>query len=129
MHRRRCRCHDEVVAARLLIVDDHAGFRAMARAVLESAGFEVVAEAVDAASALALAAAQRPDVVLLDIALPDGDGFDVCQSLHAQPTPPVVILTSSRSADEYADRIATTMARGFIPKAELSGAAVIELAG
>ena len=80
-----CRCHDRVVAVRLLIVDDHAGFRAMARLVFEAARFDVVGEAVDAASAVRAVrvvravASLRPSVVLLDVALPDSDGFDVCE--------------------------------------------------
>jgi DNA-binding NarL/FixJ family response regulator len=122
-----CRCHDEVVAARLLIVDDHPGFRAMARALLESAGVDIVGEATGAAEALRLAASLRPDAILLDIALPDGDGFDVCEQVNEDPNPPAVILTSSRSAAVYTDRLDATQARGFIPKSQLTGASVAAL--
>jgi DNA-binding NarL/FixJ family response regulator len=114
----------------LLIVDDHAGFRAFARAVLESEGFEVVGEAVDAASAVVECRRLDPDLVLLDVMLPDGDGFDVCERLtEALPARPIVILTSSRDAAAYSDRLATTSARGFLPKEELSGAALLALGG
>ena len=127
-----CRCHDRVVAVRLLIVDDHAGFRAMARLVFEAAGFDVVGEAVDAASAVRAVravASLRPSVVLLDVALPDGDGFDVCERLAGTDHAPAVVLTSSRDASEYADRLAVTSARGFLPKIRLSGPAMADLVG
>lgn len=124
-----CRCHDRVVAVRLLIVDDHAGFRAMARVVFEAAGFDVVGDAVDAASAVRAVASLRPSVVLLDVALPDGDGFDVCQRSAGTEHAPAVVLTSSRDASEYADRLAVTSARGFLPKARLSGPAMADLVG
>ena len=112
---------------RLLIVDDHAPFRAMVRTMLEQAGIEVVGEASDSASAVAAAEALRPSVVLLDIALPDGDGFDVCERITADDDPPAVVLTSSRDAAAYADRLGTTRARGFIAKRRLSVAAIAEL--
>lgn len=121
------RCHHETVAARLLIVDDHPGFRAMARALLESSGFDIVGEAAGAVEALSLAASLRPDAVLLDISLPDGDGFDVCERLHEDPNPPAVVLTSTRGAAEYTDRLNTTRARGFIPKAGLTAASLAAL--
>ena len=62
----------------ILIVDDHPSFRASARVVLESDGFSVVGEAADGASALEECCRLRPQVVLLDVQLPDIDGFDVC---------------------------------------------------
>jgi DNA-binding NarL/FixJ family response regulator len=124
------RCHDQrVAAARFLIVDDHAGFRAVVRTMLEAAGYEVVGEAADATEAVARAAELHPEVVLLDVALPDGNGFDVCELLTQPPHPPAVVLTSSRDASEYVDRLATTRARGFVPKSRLTAAAVAELAG
>lgn len=122
-------CHPGQVPT-LLIVDDHAGFRAFARAVLESEGFEVVGEAVDAASAVTECRRLEPDLVLLDVMLPDGDGFDVCERLTAAGTGGCqVVLTSSRDAAAYADRLATTSARGFLPKEDLTGAALLALGG
>ena len=106
----------------VLIVDDHAAFRLSARALLESEGFRVVGEAADAASGLDAAARLRPEVVLLDVQLPDGDGFDVAERLAQGPDPPRVVLVSSRAASSYRRRLAKTRARGFIPKDELSGA-------
>jgi DNA-binding NarL/FixJ family response regulator len=112
------------MVATALLVDDHAGFRAQARMLLAAAGFEVVAEAEDAASALESARALRPDVILLDVQLPDGSGFDVARAVLEGEEPPIVILISSRDAADYGSRIDRSGARGFIPKAELSVAAL-----
>ena len=108
----------------ILIIDDHTGFRLQARAILEADGFAVVGEADDGASGLAAARAIRPDLVLLDIGLPDIEGFDVARELALDGPPPFVVLTSSREATSYGPRIATSHALGFIPKDELSGPAV-----
>ena len=80
----------------LLIVDDHPGFRARARALLESEGFEIVAEAEDGASGVRSAAQFKPDVVLLDVQLPDKDGFEVAAQITSNGGSPQVVLTSSR---------------------------------
>jgi len=106
----------------VLIVDDHAGFRSMARAILENDGFAVVGEAGDGREAEQLVAAARPDVVLLDIQLPDVDGFEVARRLLARSDPPTVVLVSTRDAADYGRRISTCGAAGFIHKARLSGA-------
>lgn len=111
-----------------VIVDDHAGFRAMARQMLEDADFEVVGEAAHGAGALATVAALRPRLVLLDVQLPDSDGFSVAGDLARTTPETIVVLTSVRSAADFGEsRMATASARRFIPKAELSGAALIEL--
>ena len=112
-----------------MIVDDHAGFRSFARALLEAEGFDVVAEAADGASALAAARALAPEVVLLDVALPDMDGFAVCDALLEDGTGPVVVLTSSRDVSSYRRRLERSRVRGFIAKSELSGPALAALAG
>jgi DNA-binding NarL/FixJ family response regulator len=117
------------MAATVLLVDDHAGFRAQAHALLSAAGFDVVAEAEDAAGAVAAAATFRPQVVLLDIQLPDGSGFEVARAILEGDDPPIVILISSRDATDYGARIGRSGARGFISKAELSGAAIEALIG
>ena len=126
---RECRspCDDGEVAAAVLIVDDHEAFRATARAILERAGFDVVGEASDAQSALAAAVRLRPRVVLLDIQLPDLDGFEVTRRLVTLTDPPVVVLTSTRTASSYRRRLAVSPASGFIPKSELSGEALAAL--
>jgi DNA-binding NarL/FixJ family response regulator len=113
----------------LLIVDDHAGFRSLARRLLGSGGFEVVGEAADGRAAVAAARDLRPDVVLLDIQLPDIDGFEVLARLADGPARPAVVLTSTRDRGDYGGRVDHCGARGFVPKAELSGAAVLALLG
>jgi len=117
------------VAATVVIVDDHAGFRTFARALLEAEGFDVVGEATDGQSALALTRTLAPELVLLDVALPDMDGFAVCEALLEGGSGPAVILTSSRDVSSYRRRLKRSRARGFIPKSELSGPALAELAG
>ncbi|GIU94394.1 MAG: hypothetical protein KatS3mg012_0851 [Gaiellaceae bacterium] len=112
---------------RVLIVDDHPSFRASARAMLEADGFEVVGEADDGASALAEVARLDPDVVLLDVHLPDATGFDVSKRLGASGARPSIVLVSTRDATDYDDLIRQSHARGFISKADLSGEAVREL--
>ena len=111
----------------VLIVDDHAGFRATARSLLESEGYEVLGEAADGNAACAFAAQARPDIVLLDVQLPDMDGFEVAERLRFDGYNPSVILTSSRDAAEFGGLIARSTARGFIPKDELSGARLAAL--
>jgi DNA-binding NarL/FixJ family response regulator len=113
----------------VLIVDDHAEFRASARALLEADGFVVAGEAVDGAQAVAMAASLRPAIVLLDIALPDIDGFAVAVRLADTDEPPDVILVSSRERAVYGRRIDRAPVRGFVPKRALSGAAIGALLG
>jgi len=108
----------------VLIIDDHAGFRVQARALMEADGFSVVGEAVDGTAGLEAARTLRPDLVLLDIGLPDVEGFDVARELAVGGPPPLVVLTSSREASEYGPRLAVSRVLGFIPKDELSGAAI-----
>jgi CheY-like chemotaxis protein len=105
----------------VLVVDDHHGFRTFARRLLEAAGFKVI-EATTGAEAVAVARGSRPDLVLLDVQLPDLDGFEVAELLAAQEPPPVVVLTSTREESDYGDRARTSPAAGFLPKDELSAA-------
>lgn len=111
----------------ILIVDDHPSFRGMARALLESEGFDVVGEAEDGAAALEAATELHPDVILLDVQLPDIDGFEVAAALTKNGSSPAIIMTSSRDACDFGSLVANSGARGFIPKAELSAEAVAAL--
>jgi DNA-binding NarL/FixJ family response regulator len=111
----------------ILIVDDHPSFRGMARVLLESEGFDVVGEAEDGAAAIEAARELHPDVVLLDVQLPDIDGFEVAAALTKNGSSPAIIMTSSRDACDFGSLVANSGARGFIPKAELSAEAVSAL--
>lgn len=120
-------CDDDDMALRVLIVDDHPGFRARARALLESEGFEVVGEAGDGATGVRRAAELGPDVILLDVQLPDMDGFAVASRVTSNGDGVQVVLTSSRDGDDFGALVAASGACGFIPKAELSGAGLTAL--
>jgi DNA-binding NarL/FixJ family response regulator len=112
------------MARRVLIVDDSPGFRAQARTLLVSAGYAVVGEAEDGSAGVRMARALTPEVVLLDVQLPDISGFDVARRLHEDADPPAIILISSREASDYGGGISRSGARGFISKAELSARAL-----
>ena len=127
-------CHDRAVPKTVVIADDHPSFRASARAILESEGFEVIGEAEDGAGAIAAVDELAPDVLLLDVQLPDMDGFAVCRQCEGDGSlnggaPVSVVLVSSRDACDYGGLIEQSGARGFIAKAELSGGALADLLG
>jgi two-component system response regulator EvgA len=109
---------------KVLIVDDHAGFRASARRMLEADGHEVVAEAETGAEGIRTAIELAPELVLLDVNLPDIDGFDVASRLALNGDSPSVVLTSSHESSDFGPLVERSGARGFIPKSELSGEAL-----
>jgi two-component system, NarL family, nitrate/nitrite response regulator NarL len=111
----------------ILIVDDSEAFRVQARTMLEADGFDVVAEASDLSGAIAAWHATLPQLVLLDVNLPDGDGFAIVDMLERDGTRPIVVMTSTRDAATYRRRLERTRAVGFILKNELSGAAIRSL--
>jgi DNA-binding NarL/FixJ family response regulator len=112
------------VGIRLLIVDDHVEFRRLARRVLEVGGFEVVGEVGDGLAVLAAIDALRPELVLLDIALPGADGFAVAEQLALLPRPPAVVLVSSRPRSDFGARIDRATVRGFLAKEDLSASSL-----
>jgi len=107
---------------RVVLVDDHAPFRALARELLRSAGYEVVGEAGDGRQAIGACVRLRPDLVLLDVQLPDMDGFTVADRLATLAEAPAVVLISNRDASAYRRRLLASPARGFIHKPQLSAA-------
>ena len=112
------------MAITVLIVDDHPSFRASARMLLEAEGFEVVGEAPDGLTAIEAVHELQPQMVLLDVQLPDIDGFEVAARITANGSAPAVVLTSSRDVDDLGPLGDSVQVRGFIPKSELSGAAL-----
>jgi two-component system response regulator EvgA len=107
---------------RVVIVDDHARFRAQATELLRLERFHVVGDAATGANGVALSRQLSPDLVLLDVGLPDASGFDLVAEMHA--TGAAVVLTSSRSLRDYGRRVADSGAEGFISKEELTGEAI-----
>jgi DNA-binding NarL/FixJ family response regulator len=120
--------HGVSVPLSVLIVDDHAGFRSAARMLLEAEGYEVVAESATGGEALEAAGRLRPAIVLLDIGLPDLNGFEVAVRLIRADARLAVVLTSSRDESDYQPAVERSGARGFISKADLSGEAIAALA-
>jgi DNA-binding NarL/FixJ family response regulator len=115
------------MATRVLIVDDHAGFRAQACRLVEAAGFEVVGQAADGAAAIAAARRLRPDVVLLDVQLPDIDGFAVADMLTRQGIDSTIVLVSGRDATAYRAKLARSRSK-FLPKQRLTRETLIAAA-
>ena len=120
-------CESAHVTRTVLVVDDHAGFRAIARALVEAGGMTVVGEAASGAEALALCGASDPDLVLLDIQLPDIDGFEVRERILRSARPPAVLLTSTRKARAYGGRLTDPVPIPFVAKDDLSVAALTDL--
>ena len=109
---------------RVLLVDDNSDFRKVARQLLERHGFLVVAEAETGIGGIEQAQEHRPDLVLLDVQLPDIDGFEVAERLSRLDGPLEVILTSSLDGTDFGALVARSSALGFLPKAELSASAI-----
>jgi DNA-binding NarL/FixJ family response regulator len=114
------------MARTVVIVDDHADFRAQATALLRDAGYDVIGACPDARTARHTIPALHPDLVLLDVQLPDADGFDLAATLPAGPT---IVLISTREAADYGTRIHRSPAAAFITKADLSGPTLAQAIG
>jgi CheY-like chemotaxis protein len=111
----------------VLIVDDHEPFRAVVRRMLERDGFSIVGEAADGGAAVMAVRSLEPEIVLLDVNLPDEDGFAVCERLHDLPNAPAVVLTSSHELASFRRRLRASQAVGFISKRNLTSAALASL--
>jgi len=120
------------MAVTVLIVDDHPSFRATARLLLEVEGYDVVGEAKDGHEAIAQTNLLRPDLVLLDVNLPDMDGMAVAERLtmngHGAPIPAVVLVSTVERA-ALGSAVETCGARGFLPKSDLGSPRLIDLLG
>ena len=113
----------------VLIVDDHAAFRSFARGFLDGEGYDVVGEASTGTQGLAAARELGPDLVLLDVQLPDKDGFEVAEELSGDAVRPAIVLTSVRAASDYGRRLITSPVNGFVSKADLSKTTLAAAAG
>jgi DNA-binding NarL/FixJ family response regulator len=119
-------CDDPIVAS-IVIVDDDPRFRGIARRLLESEGFEVVGEAADGREAISVSRELDPDVVLLDVQLPDIDGIEVAAQISAAGARPAVVLTSTRDESDFGPELRESGARGFVPKDEISAERITSL--
>lgn len=116
-----------LVTETVLVVDDHAAFRHAVRLTLEADGWSVIGEAADGAEAFRLAAELGPDVVLLDVGLPDVSGLEIARDLGDAADGAAIVLVSTHDSADFRELAIASGARGFLAKAELSGAAVREL--
>jgi DNA-binding NarL/FixJ family response regulator len=119
--------HPEHVIIRCLLIDDNAAFLEAARSLLARQGMTVTGTASCSAEAVRQAGALRPDVAVVDIGLGAENGFDLARDLATQGI--TVIMTSTGAEDDYADLIADSPVAGFVPKAELSVAAIRRVLG
>ena len=111
----------------VVIVDDHPSFRAVARMVLETDGFQVLGTEEDGESGVVGTLRLEPDVVLLDVELPDIDGFAVAARLREAGSRAAIVLASSRDRSDFGSLVDESGARGFLTKAELTGDAIRKL--
>ena len=116
------------MAPTIVIVDDDPSFLTAARMLLELEGFTVVGEALTGREGVEAATTLRPDLVLVDVHLPDIDGFEVVARLGRAAEPPPVVLTSTRAVEDFGSLIEASGARAFVSKAEISGAGLAAFA-
>jgi DNA-binding NarL/FixJ family response regulator len=115
------------VSPTVLIIDDHAAFRAGVRALLAADGYDVIGEAPDGRRGIEAAAELQPEVVLLDVRLPDMDGFEVAGELAARCSCAAIVITSSSDDPLYPARAVGSGALGFVAKHDVSGPALDRL--
>ncbi len=114
-------------AGTLVLVDDHAGFRQAVRAMLTAAGWQVIGEASTGAAAPDMVMRLAPDLVLLDVVLPDTDGFAVAEHLAAAGCRSAVVLISGHDRSDFEGRVRAAPVRGFLAKEMISGQALARL--
>lgn len=110
-----------------MVVDDDESFRRWAIAWLSAEGYDIVGEADRADTAVSWVRQLRPEVVLVDVQLPDLDGFELTELLQAEPQAPAIVLISSRDASDYGNRVSASGARGFVRKDQLTADAIERL--
>ena len=111
----------------VLVVDDDPGFRGLAARMLTAQDMIVVGQAATVREAVELVAALRPDAILIDVGLPDGDGITLAQRLGTQAWRPRVVLTSSDPDAVTCDDLHRVGAAGFVAKDELPNAPLLQL--
>jgi CheY-like chemotaxis protein len=109
-----------VAMVRVLVVDDHVSYRRLMVRLLRTSGFEVIGDVGNGRDAVEMVLAKTPDVVLLDILLPDFDGFEVARRLVVSPVPPLIVFISSRQRDEFGTLADGGTIRGFLSKDEFT---------
>lgn len=108
----------------VLVIDDNPAFREALRQLLARGGFVVIAEAENGREGIRQAGAHRPDIAIVDVQLPDIDGFEVAGEIGGLGLNVQVILTSSLDGADLGALVIDSPAEGFIPKAELSSSAI-----
>jgi len=136
LFRLECVAHTENVIAEskppvgtLVVVDDHAGFRQVVRQMLTAAGWQVIGEASTGAAVPDMVMRLAPDLVLLDVVLPDTDGFTVAERLAAAGCRSAVVLISGHDRSDFEGRVRAAPVRGFLAKEMISGQALAQLLG
>jgi DNA-binding NarL/FixJ family response regulator len=122
--RSRLRCNDSPMSETVVIVDDNDAFRTQARLLLTYEGYDVIGEAGDGTSGLDAVRRLQPNIALLDVQLPDVDGFSVARDVREDVRETAVVIISTRDATDYGSAMSTCGARGFIAKSELCGDAL-----
>ena len=109
------------VTGSVLLIDDDPAFRRLARQTLSGSGLTVVGEAATAAAGISAARSLEPEIMLVDVGLPDGDGISLARELSALPWGPRVVLTSVDPDAASPEEVRKSVAIGFVPKQDLPG--------
>jgi DNA-binding NarL/FixJ family response regulator len=118
---------DPCIAISVLVVDDDPTFRRLARLLLAAHGLAVVAEAGSVAEALSTARTVKPSAALVDVELPDGDGFTLAGELSAMEWSPRIVVTSVQNGQHFPAEARRNGAEAFVLKADLPAAPLATL--